>query len=174
VSSQDPAGPSPEDSPAAAFVPNRAVELMEASVGRAAGALCAMLNVDVEPSAVVDEAVPVPLAPRAVRIGLLGDLTGSIILVVLSPPTLAELLRVPEELVESAIAEVGNIVASHLVLGLEAEAELSLSITPPDISNDEVLVAQWLDAGTQRAWVTLGGLSPVVVVLTLRASAAIA
>jgi CheY-specific phosphatase CheX len=156
------------------FVPNRAVELMEASVGRAAGALCAMLNVDVEPSAVAGDAVPVPLAPRAVNIGVLGDLTGSIVLVVLSPATLAELLRVPDELVESAIAEVGNIVASHLVLGLEEAADASLSITPPAQSNDELEVADWVEAGTQRAWVTLGGLSPVVVVLTLRASAPIA
>ena len=156
------------------FVPNRAMELMEASVGRAAGALCAMLNVDVEPSAVVGDAVPVPLEPRAVNIGVFGDLTGSIVLVVLSPATLAELLRVPEELVESAIAEVGNIVASHLVLGLEEAADASLSITPPDQSNDELVVADWVEAGTQRAWVTLGGLSPVIVVLTLRASAPIA
>jgi len=156
------------------FVPNRAVELMEASVHRAAGALCAMLNVDIEPSEVTDDAVPVPLAPRAVRVGVLGELTGSIVLVVLSPPTLAELLGVPEDLVESAIGEVGNIVASHLVIGLEEAADASLSITPPDQSNDELVVADWVGAGTQRAWVTLGGLSPVVVVLTLRASAPIA
>ncbi len=156
------------------FVPNRAVELMEASVERAAAALCALLNVDVEPSAVVGDPVPLPVAPSAVNIGVLGDLTGSIVLVVLSPATLAELMRVPAELVESAIAEVGNIVASHLVLGLEAAAEVSLSITPPDQSTDEHVVAEWVGAGTQRAWVTLGGLSPVVVVLTLRASGPIA
>ena len=164
----------PGADPGRGFVPNRAVELMEASVGRAAGALCAMLNVDVEPGEVTDDSVPVPLAPRAVKIGVFGDLTGSIVLVVLSPPTLAELLQVPHELVESAIGEVGNIVASHLVLGLEEAADAALSITPPDQSNNEAVVADWVTAGTQRAWVTLGGLSPVVVVLTLRASAPIA
>lgn len=147
-----------------------AIELMEASVARAAAALCAMLNVDVEPSPVMGHDVAVPRGPSAVRIGLLGDLTGSIVLVVLSPVTLADLLVVPEHLVESAIAEVGNIVVSHLVLGLEAAAAASLSITPPDVSTDEGIVAEWLDTGTNHAWVTLAGASPIALVLMLHAT----
>lgn len=142
------------------------VQLMTATVARAAGALCAMVNVDVEPGEVRGADRPVAAAAMAVRLGLSGDLDAAVVLLVPDPGSLASLLGAPAHLAESAIAEAGNILGSHLLIGMEAEAGLSLSITPPEITTDAAEAAAWVD-GERLAWVALESSSPVVLVLAM-------
>jgi chemotaxis protein CheY-P-specific phosphatase CheC len=112
-----------------------AVGLLKASVGRAADALCAMANVDVELGEVgAHDDADEPLdggASVAILLGITGGLTGSIVLVAPEPLRVAELIGVPAHLAESAVAELGNILGSHLVIGLEEAAGVPATILPP-------------------------------------------
>jgi chemotaxis protein CheY-P-specific phosphatase CheC len=107
----------------------------------------------------------------AVRIDLSGGVAGSVLLLVPDADAVVALLRAPRELAESAIAEVGNVVSSHLVVGLEEHVERQVQITPPSVTRDVGDVDRWIDVdargGRSVAWVELRGECPVVLVLAV-------
>ena len=100
------------------------------------------------------------------RLALSGGLDGSVVLLASDPATLGGLLGADEHLVDSAIAELGNIIGSHLLIGLEAITGSRLSITPPESTSDPEVWSAWVGPGS-GAWVELQGRTAIVVVLRL-------
>ena len=62
-----------------------------------------------------------------------GDLAGSMALVVADPPALSEALGVPDEYLDSALAEIGNIVASRFLISIGEMIMIEGEVEPPAV-----------------------------------------
>ncbi len=72
--------------------------------------------------------------PVAVVVVVTGELAGTIALVIDRPEAVGEAISVPEELLESALAEIGNVMAARFIVSVGQLVGFSGAVEPPGVA----------------------------------------
>jgi chemotaxis protein CheC len=117
-------------------------ELTNVGAGNAATALSQMINSQVDiglPQSAeltldeVDHLLGTEDEIAIVLVGVEGDLEGNLCLALADYQRLADALGVPEEFVESALAEVGNIIAARFLIAITQMTSVDGEVRPPAV-----------------------------------------